>query len=482
MASRLKENEKMAILIGAGDSYSVVSARVLEAASRSTTVARIALIRKRARGGNAVVALPQENFIRSHGIAVDPLRNGNCGFDAVGLAISYMQANDTSSEATPTANIANDINQLRRDLYNHAQDYCQAFSRHYQSIIKDSGQRAEEWYTQHVLNRLYTPGRDYATDGADGDQWLDGPYGCPIISDFFQVKLFLYDLDGGSTTVYSPNISGHSTRRRTPQVTCSHFPHMGPPSPGSVALMKQGNHFYWLLPRSGDSTPSSSVLEIDADSDDESDDKGSSVPKEETISTGSGINRKSEGQGNSGLSEYEQKRLNNIERNNQRLKDLGLANNPLSRASKKAATKRSGKKSTTVNLAPTRRSTRIKKNANQKVIVDAPGDTDPSAGGDDDSSGSREAASTDISDAGLDAGGVGLFNDLVDEDDDDDDDGPFMEHSEDDEDEDEDEDHEEVSYSWLAIVYLVHVQIINIICIYTCTTLSSNPNFSSLQK
>ena len=58
MVNRLKENEKVAILINAGDSYSVVSARVLETASRSTTVARIALIRKRARGGNAVVALP----------------------------------------------------------------------------------------------------------------------------------------------------------------------------------------------------------------------------------------------------------------------------------------------------------------------------------------------------------------------------------------------------------------------------------------
>ena len=147
-----------------------------------------------------------------------------------------MQANDTSSAAMPTANIANDINQLRRDLHKHARDYCRAFSRHYQSLIKDSGQRAEEWYTQHVLDRLYTPGRDYAKDGADGDEWLDGPYGCPIISDFFQVKVFLYDLDGGSTTVYSPNISGHSARRRTPQVTCSHFPHMEPPSPGSVAL------------------------------------------------------------------------------------------------------------------------------------------------------------------------------------------------------------------------------------------------------
>lgn len=115
-----------------------------------------------------------------------------------------MQANDTSSAAMPTANIANDINQLRRDLHKHARDYCRAFSRHYQSLIKDSGQRAEEWYTQHVLDRLYTPGRDYAKDGADGDEWLDGPYGCPIISDFFQVKVFLYDLDGGSTTVYSP--------------------------------------------------------------------------------------------------------------------------------------------------------------------------------------------------------------------------------------------------------------------------------------
>ena len=137
------------------------------------------LILKRARGGKKNAALPQESFIRSHGIAVDPLRNGNCGFDSIGLAISYMQANGASSAATPNANIANDVNHLRRDLHNHARDYSRAFSRHYQALIKDSGQRPEEWYTQHVLNRLYTPGRDYSADEADGDQWLDGPYGCP---------------------------------------------------------------------------------------------------------------------------------------------------------------------------------------------------------------------------------------------------------------------------------------------------------------
>ena len=50
----------------------------------------------------------------------------------------------------------------------------------------------------------------------------------------------------------------------------------------------------------------------------------------------------------------------------------------------------------------------------------------------------------DALDAGLDAGGVGVFDDLVSEDEDDED-GPFMEDSEDGEYEDDEEVDEEVS-------------------------------------
>jgi len=276
--------------IGSGDSYDDWAAEVAQAAApanRPATVRIVLRISIRRRGRVRLNILPQESFIRAHGIAVDPLRNGNCGIDAVGLAVSYLQTKGILS----TSNNTNNAAQLRLELHNHARTHRSAFSRHYENLIKDSQLDSEEWFTQNVLNRLHSPGVDYSSKATvSTSQWLDGDYGCPIVADFFQVKMFLYDLKHGSTTIYSPNISGHRTRRRTPQVTTQHLTQMEPPTPGSVAIMKHNCHFYWLMPRLADSDqPEASVdtivVEVDADGssnddDDDDDDDGDGHEKE----------------------------------------------------------------------------------------------------------------------------------------------------------------------------------------------------------
>lgn len=58
---------------------------------------------------------------------------------------------------------------------------------------------------------------------------------------------------------------------------------MEPPSPGSVALNEARQSLLLALATLRALTLSSSVLEIDADSDDGTDDEVENVPKEETI-------------------------------------------------------------------------------------------------------------------------------------------------------------------------------------------------------
>ena len=217
---------------------------------------------KRRRRGAGMPTLPQESFIQTHGIAVDPLRNGNCGIDAVGLAVSYLQTNNMTP--VTTSNNANNAEQLRSELRNHAQIHQSAFARPFKHLINDSGLDADKWFTENVLDRLYLEGADYSTEAnVPSSQYLDGDYGCPIVADLFQAKVILYDLEHGSTTIYSPDISGHRTRRRTPQVTSQHLTYMQPPTPGSVAIMMHNDHFYWLMPRPVESDRSNASSDID---------------------------------------------------------------------------------------------------------------------------------------------------------------------------------------------------------------------------
>ena len=261
--SRLREAD-MLFLYARDSSYDDWGSELTQAAAANRNLRRIVFTTstKRRRRGAGMPTLPQERFIQTHGIAVDPLRNGNCGIDAVGLAVSYLQTNNMTP--VTTSNNANNAEQLRSELRNHAQIHQSAFARNFENLIDDSELDADKWFTKNVLDRLYLERADYSTKAnVPSSQYLDGDYGCPIVADFFQAKVILYDLEHGSTTIYSPDISGHRTRRRTPQVTSQHLTYMQPPTPGSVAIMMYNGHFYWLMPRPLESDRSNASSDTD---------------------------------------------------------------------------------------------------------------------------------------------------------------------------------------------------------------------------
>jgi len=163
----------------------------------------------------------------------------------------------------------------------------------------------------------------------------------------------------------------------------------------------------------------------EGDDDDDDDDPGS------TGGSGSDDDKRQ------GLSEYEKNRLRKIERNKRKLKSLGL-DDAFPKATKKANTKRSGKKSMKTRDNPTRRSTRIGKiNRNTATTTAASRDNDGSTDGEDNFPDNHE---TDNSDK---FGGGEAFDGLFDEDEDDESD--FVMKGKEDSDEDDEEESESES-------------------------------------
>lgn len=100
--SRLREAD-MLFLHARDSSYDDWGSELTQAAAAANrNLMRIVFTTstKRRRRGAGMPTLPQESFIQTHGIAVDPLRNGNCGIDAVGLAVSYLQTNNMTPVTT----------------------------------------------------------------------------------------------------------------------------------------------------------------------------------------------------------------------------------------------------------------------------------------------------------------------------------------------------------------------------------------------